>query len=157
MREKRGRRRRIVVRRSARGLGRKLNELTASCDEGSWDLRERSNNSRRMRGLKIREIRTGVDGEGVGVMSSEGLKSCVIPRRDVSVGGVKISVHFILVSPEGGENKNSWTGERCRRIIGGRKRSRRRDGGEDRRRRMIFSRIHILIFFFFGGGVESRR
>ena len=51
-------------------------------------------------------------------MSREGEKGCVIPYRDVSVGGVKIPIDVVLVAREGGKDKNSWTSER-RPCIGG--------------------------------------
>jgi hypothetical protein len=53
-----------------------------------------------MGGLKGRQIWALVDGQGIGVASSEGEKGRVIPLRDISVGGVKIPVDFISVSRE---------------------------------------------------------
>ena len=101
-----------------------------------------------MRNLKGGEIWAMVDGQGVGVMSSEGEKGRVIPLRDISLGGVKIPIDFILVARERGKDKNSWTGERRRRRGGGRSGRRRGGGREERRRRWkIFRRIHNIVFF----------
>ena len=104
--------------RSSGGSRRKL-KLSSPYDEGSWNLGERANKCRRVRDLKFRKIWAMVDGQGVGVMSREGEKGCVIPYRDVSVGGVKIPIDVVLVSREGGKDKNCWTGERRPRRGGG--------------------------------------
>ena len=48
-----------------------------------------------------------VDGQGVGVMGREGEKGRLIPFRDISVGGVKIPIDFVLVDRERGKDKNS--------------------------------------------------
>ena len=69
--------------------------------------------------MKFRKIWAMVDGQGVGVMSREGEKGCVVPYRDVSVGGVKIPIDVVLVSREGGKDKNCWTGARRPRRGGG--------------------------------------
>jgi hypothetical protein len=102
--------RRTVAGRSSGGSRRKL-KLSSPYDEGSWNLGERANKCRRVRDLKFRKIWAMVDGQGVGVMSREGEKGCVVPYRDVSVGGVKIPIDVVLVAREGGKDKNSWTGE----------------------------------------------
>ena len=72
-----------------------------------------------MKGCQIQALE---DGQGIGIVSSEGKKGCVIPFRDISVGGVIILVNFIPVPRERRKDKNTWTGERRHRIgRGGRK------------------------------------
>ena len=89
--------RRTVAGRSNGGSRRKL-KLSSPFDDGSWNLGERANNCRRVRNFKLGEIWAMVDGQGVGVMSREGEKGCVIPSCDISVGGVKIPIDFVLVA-----------------------------------------------------------
>jgi hypothetical protein len=99
--------------------------------------------------LKGCQIRALEDGEGIGIVSSEGEKGHIIPPRDISLGGVKIPIDFILVAWEQGKDKNQWTDERRRRRGGGRSsRSRGGEREECRRRRKIFRRIHNRLFFF---------
>ncbi len=64
--------------------------------------------------MKFRQIWALEDGEGIAIVSSEGEKGRVIPRRDISPGGVKIPIDFILVGRERGKDKNQWTDERGR-------------------------------------------
>ena len=95
-------------------------------------------------------------------MSREGEKGCVIPYREVSVGGVKIPIDVVLVAREGGKDKNSWTGKRRpRRGRGGSGRHRGRWMEERRRRRKIFRRIHIFEGKVIGGasgkGADGRK
>ena len=101
-----------------------------------------------MKGCQIRALE---DGKGIGIVSSEGKKGRIIPRRDISSGGVKIPIDFILVAWERGKDKNQWTDERRRRRGGGRS-SRSRGGGrkERQRRQKIFRRIHNMFFFVSG-------
>ncbi len=73
-----------------------------------------------MKGCQIQALE---DGQGIGIVSSEGEKGRVIPFRDISVGGVIILVNFIPVPRERRKDKNTWTGER---------RHRRGGGGEER-------------------------
>jgi len=96
-----------------------------------------------IRSLEGCQIRALEDGQGIGIVSSDGEKGRIIPLRDISSGGVKIPIDFILVARERGKDKNPWTDERCRRRGGGRS-SRRTGGGRDerRRRQKIFRRIH---------------
>ena len=141
-RQRGGRRRRPVKGRSSGGSGRKL-KRTSPLNDGRRDFGERVNNRHRVRSLKGREIGAMMDGEGVGVMSSKGKKSRVIPHRDIHRRGVEVPIDVVLVARKGGKNKNLWTGERhCRR--GGGRSIRRRGGGreERRRRRNILKRIH---------------
>ncbi len=93
-----------------------------------------------MEGCQIRALE---DGQGIGIVSSEGEKGRVIPFRDISVGGLIISVNFIPVLRERGKDKNTWTGERRHRRGGGG--SSRRRGGE--RKVSLFNRIHNIFFF----------
>ena len=103
--------------------------------------------------MKGGQIRALEDGEGIGIVSSEGEEGRIIPRRDISPGGVKIPIDLVLVPRERGKDKNQWTGKRRRRRGGGRG-SRSRGGvrEERQRRRKIVRRIHIglfVCFFFF--------
>jgi len=100
--------------------------------------------------LKGGQIWALEDGQRIGIVSSEGEKGHVIPRRDISLGGVKIPIDVILVARERGKDKNPWTNDR-RRCRGGGRSSRRRGGGrkERRRRRKIFRRIHNILVFLF--------
>jgi hypothetical protein len=95
--------------------------------------------------LKGCQIRALEDGQGIGIVSSKGEKGRVIPLRDISLGGVKIPIDFILVARERGKDKNPWTDERRRRRGGGRS-NRRRSGEreERRRRRKILRRMYIF-------------
>ena len=146
--EKRLRRRQTAAGRSHGGSGRKHKRATPF-DDGSRHLVERANNCSWIRSLKGCQIRALEDGQGIGIVSSEGEKGRIIPLRDIRSGGVKIPIDFILVARERGKDKNPWADERCRRRGGGRS-SRRRGGGrkEHRRRRKIFRRIHNILFFF---------
>ena len=145
--EKRLRRCRTAAGRSRGGSGRKHKRATPF-DDGSRHLVERANKCSWIRSLKGGQIWALEDGQRIGIVSSEGEKGHVIPRRDISSGGVKIPIDFILVARERGKDKNPWADERCRRRGGGRSR-RRRGGGrkECRRRRKIFRRIHNILFF----------
>ncbi len=97
-----------------------------------------------MKGCQIRALE---DGQGIGIVSSEGEKDRVIPLRDISLGGKEIPIDFILVARERGKDKNPWTNKRHRRRGEG-KSNRRRGGGreERRRRREILRRIHNIFF-----------
>ena len=55
---------------------------------------------------KSRQIWALEDGEGIAIVSSEGEKGRIIPRRDISPGGVKIPIDFILVAREREKDKN---------------------------------------------------
>jgi len=103
--------------------------------------------------LKGCQIRALEDGQGIGIVSSEGEKGHVIPFRDISVGGVIISVNFIPVPRERGKDKNTWTGKRRHRRGGG-KSSRHRGGG---RKGSLFNKIHIFFFVVTLAGRESQR
>ena len=94
-------------------------KLSSPYDEGSWNLRERTNKCRGVRDLKLRKIWAIVDGQGVGIMSREGDKGCVLPYVDVSVGRVIIPIDVVPVAREGGKDKNCWTDKRHPRMGGG--------------------------------------
>jgi hypothetical protein len=113
--------------------------------------------------LKGCQIQALEDGQGIGIVSSEGEKGRVIPLRGISLGGVEIPIDFILVARERGKDKNPWTDERRRRRGGG-KSNRRRGGGREecRRRREILRRIHniyiyIYIFVTLAGREKQRQ
>jgi hypothetical protein len=144
--EKRLRRHRTAAGRS-RGGGRRNQKRASPFDDGRWHFVERANLGSWIRSLKCCQIRALEYGQGIGIVTSEGEKGRIIPRRDISSGGVKIPIDFILVARERGKDKNPWTNERRRRRGGGRS-SRRRGGGreERRRRRTIFKRIHNYFF-----------
>ena len=112
--EKRLRRRQTAARRSRGGSGRKHKRATPF-DDGSRHLVERANNCSWIRSLKGCQIRALEDGQVIGIVSSEGEKGRVIPLRDISSGGVKIPIDFILVARKRGKDKNPWTDERRRR------------------------------------------
>jgi hypothetical protein len=138
--EKRLRRRQTAAGRSRGGSGRKHKRATPFDDE-SRHFVERANKCSWIRSLKGCQIRALEDGQGIGIVSSEGEKGRVIPLRDISSGGVKNPINFILVARERGKDKNPWTDERRRRRGGGRE--------ERRRRRKIFRRIHNIYIYFF--------
>ena len=121
--------------RSSGGSGRKL-KLTSLFNDGRRDFRERANNFRLIRSLKGRKIATMMDDKEVGIMSSEGKKSSIIPHCDIRRRGEEVPIDVVLVAWKGGKNKNLGTGERRRSRGGGRE--------ECRRRRKIFNRIHIF-------------
>jgi hypothetical protein len=146
--EKRLRRCRTAAGRSRGGSGR--NQKRASpCDDGRRHFVERANICSWIRSLKGCQIRALEDGQGIGIVSSEGEKGRTIPLCDISLGGVKIPINFILVARERGKEKKPWTNER-RRHRGGVRRSRRGGGGREecRRRRKIFRKIHNFFYFF---------
>jgi len=60
-----------------------------------------------IRSLKGCQIRALEDGQGIGIVSSEGEKGRIIPLRDISSGGVKIPIDFILVAREAGKGQKS--------------------------------------------------
>ena len=144
--EKRLRIHRTTAGRSRGGGGR--NQKRASpFDDGRRHFVERVNICSWIRSLKGCQIRALEDGQGIGIVSSEGEKGRIIPLRDIRSGGVKIPIDFIIVARKQGKDKNSWNDERRRHRGEGRS-SRRRGGGreERRRRRKIFRWIHNIFF-----------
>jgi hypothetical protein len=121
--------------------------------EGWRDLREGSNDRRRIRSLKGRDVRTMDDGNGITIVGGEAEKSRVIPLSDIRRGGVIIPIHVVGVPTKRGKNKYHGTSERHHRRGGGR--IRRHGGGGRRRHRRgggegsVFKRIHSNDFFFF--------
>ncbi len=108
--EKRLRGRRAAAGRS-RGDGRRDQKRASPFDDGRRDFAERANSGSWIRSLKGGQIRALEDGKGIGIVSSEGEKGRIIPRRDISPGGVKIPIDLILVPRERGKDKNQWTGK----------------------------------------------
>jgi hypothetical protein len=155
---KKGCRRRTTGLRGRRGT-RQRQKLVSPLKNGRRDLGERTNNRRRMRHLKGRDIEAMVEGERMAVVSGESEKSRVVPLRDISLGGVKLPIDFIPDARKGGKDENRGTDKRRHRRGG--VGSNRRGGGVGkgrRRRRKILRRIHnILFFFFFLGDVSGER
>ena len=142
--ERRGetlRRRQTAAGRSRGGSGRK-HKRASPFDDRSRHFVERANVCSWSRSLKGCQIRALEDGQGIGIVSGKGEKGRVIPLCDISSGGVKIPIDFILVAQERGKDKNPWTDR-----AGGRSsclRGRGRGREERWRRRKIFRRIHIF-------------
>jgi len=150
---KKGSRRRTTGLRGRRGTCQRRLKLVSPLKNGRRDLGERTNNCRRMRILKGRDIGALVDGKRVAVVSGKSGKSRIVPLRDVSCRGVKYQSTLYLLPGREGKDKNLGTGERSRRRGGGRSTCRRGGGREGRQsRRSVFNRIHnicIFIFIFF--------
>jgi len=130
-----------------------MHKFVAPPKKGWRDLREGSNDRRRIRSLKGRDVRTMDDGNGITIVGGEAEKSRVIPLSDIRRGGVIIPIHFVGVPTKRGKNKYLGTSERHHRRGGGRRR-RHRGGGRRRHRRgggegSVFKRIHSNDFFFF--------
>jgi hypothetical protein len=95
--EKRVRRQQTAAGRSRRG-GRRNQKRTSPFDDGRRYFAEWANSGSWIRSLKGCQIRALEDGKGISIVSSEGEKGRIIPRRDISSGGVKIPIDFILVA-----------------------------------------------------------
>jgi hypothetical protein len=109
--------------------------------------------------LKGGQIRALEDGEGIGIVSSEGEGGRKIPCRDISPGGEKNYIDLILVPREQGKDKNQWTGDRRRRRGGGRS-SCSRGGGEGRTPEEAGNRQkdpYWIIFFLLAGSETQRQ
>jgi hypothetical protein len=108
---KKGCRRRTTGLRGRRGTRQRL-KLVSPLKNGRRDLGERTNNRRRMRHLKGRDIGAMVEGERMVVVSGGSEKSRVVPLRDISLGGVNKPIDFIPDARKGGKDENRGTDKR---------------------------------------------
>ncbi len=92
-----------------------MHKFVAPPKKGWRDLREGSNDRRRIRSLKGRDVWTMDDGNGVTIVGGEAEKSRVIPLSDIRRGGVIIPIHVVGVPTKRGKNKYLGTSERHHR------------------------------------------
>ena len=118
-------------------------------DDGSRHLVERANKSSWIRSLKGGQIRALEDGQGMGIVSSEGEKGRVIPHRDISLGGVKIPTTSYLLPGSGERTKIlELTIDAAAEAGGGAAAAGAGGGKSAGGRRKIFRRIHNIRVFF---------